>query len=661
MKLSLSLILILFCQLICAQDTETESIEALIESGYSNSDEGLDLSELATSNASSNAHKKNLNNISSLDFYTLQVLRFELFEAINLHIKAYGPIRSKYELQTIEGLDSNAISVLLRTFQIGDFSIKLILTQKRQHLLRLKHSYRFEKSLGFKLNDSNQFMGNRSKIALLYNSESQNLDFGFHLEKDAGETEKTMFHSGYLAIKPKNKTQNILLGDQQMAFAQGLFLGTGMAVGKSALVMQIQKNNVGSKPYKSFNETGFIRGLSMKSILFKKLETVYFSGVRLLDSKITADSQTLSYGSIISAGYYRNKKELSSKHQLYQILNGFHTLYKFKQIEIGTGLLFQKIILNPFKPNAFEGLKLKTDQSIRLGIDWKWQIKNKLFFGETVMHKGSLPSFALGLLSTLGKKTDLSFLLRKYQATFDSKLSNGFGASSNNQNEQGIYIGFSTQLPYKISLNYYHDLCQFAYPKFRVDAASFQTEQMLELAYKTKSPFSISFRLKHKQEQQNDQSELPIHSLEKHRKNSFRLHSEFKLGQLRIRNRIETVYYQIEKRPSSIGSLIYQDLQFNCTDKITANIRYTLFGSDDFNSRTYGYENDVPGTFNIPSYIGKGSRVSALIKYQIQKDLQIWIRFARSSYEGIKSTGTGLNLTESPHTSDMNIQLQWKL
>jgi hypothetical protein len=183
---------------------------------------------------------------------------------------------------------------------------------------------------------------------------------------------------------------------------------------------------------------------------------------------------------------------------------------------------------------------------------------------------------------------------------------------------------------------------------------------MIEIAYKTKNPFSIYFRYKHTERKQNSQNMEPIHSLDQHQKTVYRLHSEVKFDKVKIRTRLEFVKYSIENQSPSIGNLLYQDIQFNIHREINMTIRYSIFSSDDFNCRTFAYENDVPGTFNIPSYIGKGSRMYALIKYQIQKDLQIWFRFARSSYAGIETNGSGLNLIESPHTSDLNIQLQWK-
>ena len=122
-----------------------------------------------------------------------------------------------------------------------------------------------------------------------------------------------------------------------------------------------------------------------------------------------------------------------------------------------------------------------------------------------------------------------------------------------------------------------------------------------------------------------------------------------------------TVKYGIENQSARLGNLIYQDLQFSLGKKTNLTFRYSSFSSDDFNSRTFAYENDVPGTFNIPAYIGKGTRSYILIKHQIQKDLQIWIRFARSSFAGVESNGTGLNYIDKPHASDLTFQLQWKL
>ena len=656
MKSSLSALLIFSISFIKAQDIENSDLEKRIEYNYLNQDNEIDFAEMELNHRK--IKKVNLNKISSIEFHSMDLLDFKAIEEIIDHQNQYGPIKSKYELQTIEGLDSSAISMVLLVFEITDFSFQMLLNQKRHDLLRLKYSYRLEKAIGFKLNDSNRFMGNRSKVGLSYHSESANLDYGLHIEKDAGETHKMLFQSAFVLLKPKNKIQSILLGDQQINFAQGLSIGTGLANGKSTLVMQIMRNNVGSKPYKSFNETSFLRGISIVKNISKQIELNCFAGIRQLDSKIYNDSNGYEIGSIINSGYYRTKNEQSSRHQLYQYLSGYHVRYTNQNFEVGSSLIIHKIDLNPF--SKFKEIEIAQVKGIKIGVDWKAHLKNNLLFGEITSNQWFKTSMVLGFLRTLGKKTDLSLLYRWYSTADNSKLSNGFGSSGNSDNERGLYLGLSAQLPSKFSVCFYHDISQFKRPKFRIDAPSFQVERMAEIAYKTKNPFSIYFRYKHIEHQQNNQITEAIHSITQHQKTAYRLHSEVKFEKITIRTRIEFINYRIENQSPTRGSLIYQDIQFACKKRINICMRYSIFSADDFNSRTFAYENDVPGTFNIPSYNGKGIRGYILIKYQVQKDLQIWFRFARSSYAGIQSSGSGLNLIESPHASDLNIQLQWK-
>jgi hypothetical protein len=661
MKLNLSILLIILCGQIQAQDADQPEIEKLLESSDLYTDNEIDYSELQ--NRHKNSKKLNINKITPFEFYASNLLNFGQIELIIEHQSLYGPIKSKYELQTIEGLDSNSINTLLNSFDINDFSLQTLINQKHQDLIRLRYNYRLEKALGFKLNDSNRFMGNRSKIGLLYQSESNNLDFGLHIEKDAGETEKMLFQSAFILIKPKNKIQSVLIGDQQINFAQGITIGTGLGTGKSAMVMQIMKNNVGCKPYKSFNETGFLRGLSMKKKISNKTETVLFIGVRQMDSKLKNDSNESSIGSIINTGYYRTIEEQKNRHQLYQYLSGCHTEFKTQTLELGASLVHHLIKINPFRAEKIENprIDLRSQSGLKIGLDWKFHLKNNLVFGEMSHTINRGKSMLFGLLRTIGKKTDVSILYRFYNSTDDSKLSNGFGNSSSNSNERGLYLGLSTQLPSKFTLSFYNDLCQFNQPKFRVDAKSYQSEQMLEVAYKTKQAFSIHVRARHTEREQNAEFLENIHSIETHQKTVYRIHCEIKFGKIKIRNRIEYVHYQIQKHNPSIGNLIYQDIQFMPNAKTNLTFRYSNFNSDDYNSRTFAYENDVPGTFNIPSYNGKGIRYYVLIKHQIQKDLQIWFRFARSSFVGVESNGTGLNFIDKPHASDLTFQLQWKL
>ena len=68
--------------------------------------------------------------------------------------------------------------------------------------------------------------------------------------------------------------------------------------------------------------------------------------------------------------------------------------------------------------------------------------------------------------------------------------------------------------------------------------------------------------------------------------------------------RVETVL------SSRAGVLTYLEGGFK-DDRFTLWLRGTLFFADSWDDRIYSYERDVPGSFNVPVYYGRGYSVSA--------------------------------------------------
>jgi hypothetical protein len=88
--------------------------------------------------------------------------------------------------------------------------------------------------------------------------------------------------------------------------------------------------------------------------------------------------------------------------------------------------------------------------------------------------------------------------------------------------------------------------------------------------------------------------------------------------------------------------------------------RVALFGTDDYDSRQYAYERDVLYAFSFPAYFDRGIRHYLLARYQVNKHLDVWFRYARTDITNQPDVGSDLDLIAAPHKTEMKLQVRWR-
>jgi hypothetical protein len=63
-------------------------------------------------------------------------------------------------------------------------------------------------------------------------------------------------------------------------------------------------------------------------------------------------------------------------------------------------------------------------------------------------------------------------------------------------------------------------------------------------------------------------------------------------------------------------------------------MRYCVFGTDDYDSRIYTWENDLLYSFSIPALYGRGSRFYFMVGWKVSKKAEIRFKYANLSDSG---------------------------
>ena len=112
---------------------------------------------------------------------------------------------------------------------------------------------------------------------------------------------------------------------------------------------------------------------------------------------------------------------------------------------------------------------------------------------------------------------------------------------------------------------------------------------------------------------------------------------------------------------SSRGWMVSESLSLG-TDKfpLQLNLFAGIFHTDDYASRIYSYEKGLLYAFNMPSFYGKGFRLSANVKWSIYRDLYIAAKFSHSHYSDRTVIGSGTEQIDGPNKEDLQVMLRWK-
>lgn len=606
-----------------------------------------------------------INFASKEDLQQLYILSPMQVNYLIEHIKTTGPILSFYELQTIPTFDKNTIHRLLHfvTLNATDKNLKNF----AHKIINNTNHYLVTRYGKIKANENNNYLGDEHQVYIRYrNASSKDFSYGITLEKDGGERILWNpsgrqygfdFLSYHFSLYNKGRLKALSLGDYQMQFGQGLVLSSGFRLGKGGeTVLTAKRNNSGLKSYSSAMEYGFYRG-AFATINTGPADVSLFYSNKNIDGSVNYEENIFSQA---NTGYHRTENELLKRGIVNEQIVGGNISYQNQERNFHTGLTMVGTLFDfDLKKSSqlYTMYEFSGDKNFTSGVDVSYAYRNYSFFGEGAISKNGGKGIVAGILTSLSKQIDASFIYRNYAKNFHSFYSNAFGENTRNINESGIYAGLKYKITSKWTLGCYYDTYKFPWLKYLVAAPSRGNEYLLRLSYQPSKIAAAYLQFKNENKEKNladnnHRIDYPVPSV----KRSFLIQTEVKASQqLTTRTRIQVSSYQQQKISS--GYAIIQDLDWK-TSRFSISCRYALFDTDDYYNRIYVYEKDVLYSFSIPSYYGKGTRIYGILKFKVIKNIDTWIKFSKTTYWEHEASPEEKELT-GLQLSDFRIQLRY--
>ena len=646
-------------------------------------DEDINYEDLYENLAQLLSNPADLNTITEEQLRSLFILNETQIQALIAYRNQAGSFLSVYELQNVEGIDHEVflklhqfVSVPEVTSTINKNFLKRITLEKNNYLV-FRYDRTLEEKKGYEseVSPSGKYAGTPDKLYTRFRtSRPGDFSVGFTAEKDAGEKlswspNQKQYGADYISFHAqamnKGKIKNLIVGDYQAQFGQGLTLGSAFGIGKnSEAVTTIRRANVGFLPYTSLYEAGFFRGAAVSYSMNKNMVAHVMYSSRWRDGNVALDTISEPVQNISSLSYtglHRTPSEIENRNTVKEKNMAAIVSYKINTLDAGL-IMHHTQFSSPLlrKPTLYNQFYFEGDKNTNVGGYLNYAYKNFSFFSEVSSSTDHGMGVTAGVLASLAPSLDFSLHYRKYDRNFFSFYSNALAENTTPQNETGMYWGWKYVPNKKYSFSGYLDLFRFPWLRYRSYAPSDGSEWLFRFNYKPAKNVVLFLQSREETKVRNSTTDDNLYRTVPGTRRNYWINADYAVStQLSFRTRAQFNSYS-HQGATTHGMVLLQDVTLSA-GKLSISGRYALFEAADYDNRLYIYEKDVWLAFSFPAYYGVGIRNYVLLQYSISKKVDVWLRWAHVRYTDRDTIGSGSETINGNIRNDVKFQMRLRL
>ena len=615
-------------------------------------------------------HPLDINNASAAELS--QFPYFTAFQVQSLldYRKAYGALFSIHELAFIHGFNIQLAEQLRPFLVVVPFDPNRkenfwhrFSKGKHQVVFRTKHT--LEQRKGYvETETGQQYLGFPWSLYLRYRyTYRKNLQWGITATNGAGEPffkhinpAGFDFYSAYIMANDVSKhVKQLIIGDYQALFGQGLVVWSGAAARKSFNVLAAKKQERGFVPHTGSDENRFFRGIAT-GFSFNKLTLSAFFSYKFID----ASTDSNGFKTLQTSGIHNTEKTAADKHSLSELVSGYNASLVWGRVKIGYSGLWHRYGAENYREiRPYNRFELTENHNFNTGIDFSALWKQCNLFGELGLSANGGKAGLIGLLLDLTYSFRFSTLYRYYAKDYQAVYAKGFGESSKTANENGWYTGLQW-MPHRLwTINACVDIYAFPWFRYGINAPSDGWDYRIQVAWQTTPETLMSLSLRQSSKASSVETELSgIKQVINNETIGLKYNLRYELiPQLRMEDRIDISF--IKGSAAETGLLLYHDISYKLPDiGMDFGARLALFDTGGWASRLYAYENDVLGAFSVPAYYSQGTRWYVNLHWYRWKKLNVWLRLAQTRYSDKESISSGLASIAGSVQTDFTLQVR---
>jgi hypothetical protein len=655
-------LLVISATLLKAQDSPKREIDLnrLVDEIFANQSNDLNYADLYENYLQILSNPYDLNTVSAEELNSLYLLTPSQLKSFISYRAEIGKLLSVYELQSIPEFTKETFLKLAPFVTIVDDKTTInrslwsrIRSEENNYLL-LRYTQTLETQKGYTstATPSSKYIGGPEDLYARFRvSRPGDFSIGATAKKDAGENmkwnpAKKFYGFDYLSfhaqLQNKGRIKNLIVGDYQAQFGQGLMLGSVFGIGKNGeTITSIRRSSLGFLPYTSQYQAGYFRGAAIAYQTGKYFTLHGMISSRARDGNLQQDSALSSISSFSFSGLHRTPSELENRSTLQE--QNMALILNFQKQNLDVGAMVHRTTMSvPLQPslNLYNQFNFSGSENTNVGLFLNYTFANVTVFSEIAHTVSQGMASSIGMLANLTPRLDISLHYRNFSRNFYSFYSNALAENSLPQNESGFYWGWKYTFNKKYSITGYVDLFEFPWLKYRSYAPSTGSEWLLRFNYRPSKSVYLFLQAKEESKQRNTGADTNLFATEQGVRRNYWINLDYATSpSLSFKTRIQFNSYQLNGKTIQ-GSAIMQDVTF-AWQRFSVNTRYAIFDTDEFDNRIYVYEPDAWLAFTFPAYNGKGVRSLALLQYKISKKIDVWIRWAQTRYTDRNSIGSG--------------------
>lgn len=570
-----------------------------------------------------------------------------------------GKLVSVYELQAIPGWDLGTIKKM-QPFISLEWKGQMRRTLKErlhhgQQLAYIRFGRTLEKAAGFSSRDSSGFLGSPYQLQLRYGYNYRSkFGWGFSAVNQAGETfgflnGKTGFDrvGAHLYVRDIGTIRMLALGNFKINFGQGLICWQGTGFSKSAEVIAVKREAPVIQPSVSGGETGYFTGAAI-AFEKKKWELAVFGSRNRKDANLESDTVR----SVLYSGLHRTAGEIRKRGNLLILAGGLQAGYSDKSFSVHYNALAEKWdhILKkkatPYNLYAPTGALF-----FNHSVDYSFTFRNMHVFGELASNERKAMAAISGLMISLEKRVSMAFIARYISASYYSWNGNAFVENSFPTNEKGVYGAISIAVSNKITLSSYLDVFSFPWLKFGEDRPGSGRSSFWQLSYSPDKMFQCYFRFRTEWSTNKKVTSIASGNNNYRVQHFFRAHAAMKINDKQsFQCRIEATNVNNELH----GMIFYVGLKQQFTSiPVKADCRLQYTACDEYASRIYAYESDLPYSYSVLPFYGNYIRYYLNVSFRFPKSsrkltpFSLYFKWSQNFRLNDKPFATGINAVDN--------------
>ncbi len=618
-------------------------------------------------------HPIDLNTATEEQLLQIPVITEEQADDIITYRDTYYPMRSTGELMFIKSLNKETREILQLFCYAGEVQTKKSVTLKK--LLAFgKHEVYTRSDIPLYTKEGQRdgsYRGSRIPIRLRYTFQSMSHVYaGIQTKKDAGERGFD-YLSAYLMLKDmktgkNSKIREIIIGNYRASFGLGLAINTAISYGKNMQANPLAGIDRGFSRHSSFVESNYLSGGAIR-YQYKRMTVSAFGAFNKLDGNYNSDSTGIT--SIKTDGLHRTALEYSKRHNMEETNIGGNLHFDIGRLKLSTTAVFThySIPLTPKwnTPNTLYNKYAASGTDIEnYSIAFSYAVGKLKFVGESALSHTNTQQTGFATLNGIqfkpNRNNNLQMLFRHYGAKHTAIHAHAFSENSSPQNEQAVYLSWTSTLNSALDIYTYIDLMRFPWLKSGVSSPSYGIDYMAQATYcpSEKQRWLLRYHIKTKQKDYTNDGNTTLHF---NTRQTMKLqHSIQAHERLHLTTTANAICITFAENPAEIGFSISENARWTAIrDLLKFNFALTYVDTDTYNARIYNYEPSLLYSFGINSYYYQALRGIITANITPLKGLNISIRYSMTQYLDHNTIGTGTEEIASSFRSDLQLQLRY--